>query len=268
MFWYHPHHHSSTNQVFKGLYGTILITDPNEDTLIASGVLPPASQTKTLALSDITVCAAVNTRRAAGSCARPTRSTKTANSRLPRSRVHFCPATSRTSRSPARPVRCNEGQIVLTNGRNVGGRAGTPDAPGALDPGAATLDVVAGQGYRFRIGSEATVRFFRLRLTGSDGTNIDSGAARSCRRPGRPAGPRHHRGRHGRRFPLRLRRRRDPARPGRSRGRGRRVSADGDRRVHALDQGFSRAPVRGMPTSRRFRSPTSTSPDPPVPATR
>ena len=33
MFWYHPHHHSSTNQVFKGLYGTILITDPNENTL-------------------------------------------------------------------------------------------------------------------------------------------------------------------------------------------------------------------------------------------
>ena len=30
IYWYHPHHHASTNQVFKGLYGPIVITDPNE----------------------------------------------------------------------------------------------------------------------------------------------------------------------------------------------------------------------------------------------
>ena len=67
----------------------------------------------------------------------------------------------------------NEGEIVLLNGKNVGGRAGGPDDTtlGALDPGAETMDVVAGQTIRLRIGSEATVRFFRLRLTGSDGTN-------------------------------------------------------------------------------------------------
>jgi FtsP/CotA-like multicopper oxidase with cupredoxin domain len=57
--------------------------------------------------------------------------------------------------------------------KNVGGRAGGPDDNplGALDPGAQTFDVVAGQGIRLQIGSEATVRFFRLRLTGSDGSN-------------------------------------------------------------------------------------------------
>ena len=33
IFWYHPHHHSSTNQVFKGLYGMIVVEDPNEAAL-------------------------------------------------------------------------------------------------------------------------------------------------------------------------------------------------------------------------------------------
>ena len=47
--------------------------------------------------------------------------------------------------------RVNEGQIVLTNGMNVGHRAGTPSAPGALAAGAFTLDVTAGQGLRFQI---------------------------------------------------------------------------------------------------------------------
>jgi FtsP/CotA-like multicopper oxidase with cupredoxin domain len=28
IYWYHPHHHSSTNQVFKGLYGAIIIRAP------------------------------------------------------------------------------------------------------------------------------------------------------------------------------------------------------------------------------------------------
>src|SRR5262249_22527726 len=42
---------------------------------------------------------------------------------------------------------------------------------GALDATAETMTVQAGQTIRLRIGSEATVRFFRLRLTGSDGTN-------------------------------------------------------------------------------------------------
>src|SRR5580765_8426004 len=40
IYWYHPHHHASTNQVFKGLYGMILITDPNESALISAGRLP------------------------------------------------------------------------------------------------------------------------------------------------------------------------------------------------------------------------------------
>ena len=37
IYWYHPHHHASTNQVFKGLYGMIIVTDPNEAALQAAG---------------------------------------------------------------------------------------------------------------------------------------------------------------------------------------------------------------------------------------
>src|SRR5262245_8983238 len=56
LFWYHPHHHSSTNQVFKGLYGMIIVKDPNEDALQASGKLPSDADTHPIVLSDTTVC--------------------------------------------------------------------------------------------------------------------------------------------------------------------------------------------------------------------
>ena len=55
-FWYHPHHHSSTNQVFKGMYGSIVVTEPAEATLQGNGVLPSPANTRSLVLGDITVC--------------------------------------------------------------------------------------------------------------------------------------------------------------------------------------------------------------------
>ncbi len=61
---------------------------------------------------------------------------------------------------------------MLTNGVNVGGRAGTSAAPGALAAGALTLDVQAGQGLRLRLGNETVVRFFRLILTDNTGVQI------------------------------------------------------------------------------------------------
>jgi FtsP/CotA-like multicopper oxidase with cupredoxin domain len=56
VYWYHPHHHSSTNQVFRGLYGTIVVEDPNEDLLRQFGVIPSLEQTHQIMLSDTTVC--------------------------------------------------------------------------------------------------------------------------------------------------------------------------------------------------------------------
>ena len=62
----------------------------------------------------------------------------------------------------------NEGQTVFTNGRNVGGRLGKPEAPGALEAGASTLNVQPGQGLRLQLLNTSAVRYFRLRLTSPD----------------------------------------------------------------------------------------------------
>jgi FtsP/CotA-like multicopper oxidase with cupredoxin domain len=60
LFWYHPHHGSSINRLFRGLYGLIVVTDPLELSLRAPGAaphgtLPAITDTMQLVLSDITV---------------------------------------------------------------------------------------------------------------------------------------------------------------------------------------------------------------------
>ena len=203
IYWYHPHHHSSTNQVFKGLYGAIIVTDPNEAALIASGVIPGPDQTRTLALSDLTVCNAPGHNDPkmythSGEFNPP----YVAGGELPDQTGQVPLLLCETgpidedgaSRGPfalgdvpniqkavvtASPT--NEGQTVLTNGKNVGGRLGTPlltqagvpaPGPGALLPGAFTMPVTPGQGLRLQIGNTATIRFFRLILSDSAGTQI------------------------------------------------------------------------------------------------
>jgi FtsP/CotA-like multicopper oxidase with cupredoxin domain len=190
IYWYHPHHHSSTNQVFKGLYGMILVDDPNDAALQADGTLPPAAQTKPIVFSDVTVC------KAAGSndtvtydpgmpwvgggplpgqpnptpdklCEAPTAIDEDGNAR-----PSFVAGDIPNNQTLATNGRVNEGQTVLTNGMNVGGRAGSPAAPGALSPGASTLDVQAGQGLRLNLLNAATVRYARLRLTTSTGAIV------------------------------------------------------------------------------------------------
>jgi FtsP/CotA-like multicopper oxidase with cupredoxin domain len=175
VYWYHPHHHSSTNQVFKGLYGTFIVKSANEETLQSAGVLPPESLTKTFALSDITVCKASGNSSAADALCNTHPIDEDGNDRLPSppGLGPFAVNDVPNIQLPGTAGTVNEGEIVLLNGKNVGGRAGGPDDNplGALDAGAETMNVVAGQTIRLRIGSEATVRFFRLRLTGSDGAN-------------------------------------------------------------------------------------------------
>jgi FtsP/CotA-like multicopper oxidase with cupredoxin domain len=68
--------------------------------------------------------------------------------------------------------RVNEGQTVLTNGKNVGGRAGSPVNPEELEAGAAVKVVHPGQGLRLQILNAATTRYFRLILTSPEGNPI------------------------------------------------------------------------------------------------
>ena len=192
IFWYHPHHHSSTNQVFKGLYGSLIVTDPNEAALQASGVLPSPAQTRTLVLSDITVCKSPND-ATTFSDTQPwldgTEGMLPDQPGPPRMPIAICETSPLDEDGNPRPAfavgdvpntqpggssgAVSEGQTVLTNGINVGGRAGWPAAPGALDPGAHTLDVQAGQGVRLQIVNTATTRFFRLKLTDGAGGMIN-----------------------------------------------------------------------------------------------
>ena len=203
LYWYHPHHHLSINRVFRGLYGMIVVADPNEATLIASGVIPGEADTRQLVLSDITVCKAPGMNNSATyvdpmtvfPMADRAEWLGGATSQPGPAPVELCeipPAGTATNDDhngtpaavsyaadevpsiirPLGPVgRTNEGQTVLTNGMNVGGRLGTPLAPG-MAPGAYTLPVLAGQGLRLQIVNCATIRYFRLILTTDTGVPI------------------------------------------------------------------------------------------------
>jgi FtsP/CotA-like multicopper oxidase with cupredoxin domain len=199
LFWYHPHHHSSTNQVFKGLYGMIVVKDPNENKLEKSRVLPKKFHPKVMVLSDTTVCKTQGANDAAtydpgapwaGGGALPAQAAPTPKNLCEGPGTPGPPANpypideNGSLRTPFKKGdipniqtalhagRINEGQTVLTNGINVGGRAGTPSAPGALDSGASTLKVRAGQGLRMQLLNASTVRYMRLRLTSPSGTLI------------------------------------------------------------------------------------------------
>lgn len=199
IFWYHPHH-NATNPVFKGQYGSLIVEDRHDDTLVANGVLPPDEQTRTLLLSDTTVCKDPGTN-----------DTDTYDDSLPWALGGPLPEQPGPSPSTlcdtpmdehgkkivdanGRPVplrkgdipniqnqtplpfgaggRTNEGQTVLVNGRNPGHRDGSPEAPGQLATGAAVVDVPAGQALRLQAINAATVRYFRLRMTDHDGRHI------------------------------------------------------------------------------------------------
>lgn len=200
LFWYHPHHHLATNRVFRGLYGMIVVQDPNEAALIAAGTIPADADTKQLVLSDITVCKAApgndlatytdpTTVVPAGDAAEWMSGNTAQASPTPKDLCEIAPAGHATNDDGTVAGvnyngadvpsilqtglgRVNEGQTVLTNGYYVGGRAGTPGAPGALAPGAHTLDVLSGQGLRLQIGNCATMRYFRLILTTEAGVQV------------------------------------------------------------------------------------------------
>ncbi|MFN0213287.1 MAG: multicopper oxidase domain-containing protein [Saprospiraceae bacterium] len=202
IYWYHPHHHNSTNRVFKGMYGMIVVTDPDENSLADGIVLPLPADTKQIVLSDITVCKTPGTNDPA---TYPTPagtewlgSTPTVqvgpNPTSPQpgpTPFSLCelptavddhggiPATSYAAGDvPSLMIaagRVNEGQTVLTNGVNVGPRAGSPTAPGTVVIDGITthgLPVLSGQGLRLQIVNCATTRYFRLMLTDGAGVQV------------------------------------------------------------------------------------------------
>ena len=113
-----------------------------------------AADTRTLALSDITVCKAPGTNDAATydpSLPHVSGGGTAAGAAAHRSRRQLCDTPIDDHGAPigapldagdvpniqqAAPAAVNEGQTVLTNGMNVGGRAATRAAPGALAGGA------------------------------------------------------------------------------------------------------------------------------------
>lgn len=218
IFWFHPHHHNSTNRAFRGQYGMIVVSEPAVEAALA-GVLPTPANTHRLALSDITVCKAPGSNDAATYvnpttipivadrpewlcndgigpmitaqngptpvqlCEAPTRLNDTGHpvgvggsnflaGQIPNTFSHMA--------MPGMPPPTVEGQTVLTNGVNVGGRKGTPilnlplePGPGALDPGYLSISAHPGDGLRFQIANTATTRYFRLILTTAAGAQIN-----------------------------------------------------------------------------------------------
>ncbi len=186
IFWYHPHNAPSTDEVFKGLYGMIVVTDPNDAPLQAAGVLPSAAQTNQIVLSDTTVCKTAGTNDTAtynpsqpwvgggalpvqaGStpkslCETPTAIDENGNLQAASYNAGDIPAIQQNAAG-----RENEGQTVLTNGKNVGPCTNITDSPASTcvpATGASTLDVQPGQGLRLQIVNTSTIRYMRLHLS-------------------------------------------------------------------------------------------------------
>lgn len=189
VFWYHPHIKPS-NQVFKGLYGPLIVTDDGEAELTRLGALP--EQEQVVMLSDVTVCKEPGRNDATtfpadgslpwsgpgpfpGNGVEPTprdlcetpldeRGLRTSEPLRAGSIPNVLP-----SRDCLNTCRVNMGQWVLTNGAVAAARSGSPGAPGSLAPGARPLEVRSGQGLRLRLINAAIFRYFRLVLTDAAG---------------------------------------------------------------------------------------------------
>ncbi len=182
IFWYHPHAMMPTDQVFKGLYGVVVVEDPAEAALVSRRVLPRRAHT--LVLSDTTVCKAPGANDAATFAPDPALpwsltakglGSFPGNSAFPTPR-DLCETPRDGHGHPlGKPLaagdiphvqppgdcggkvscRVNEGQLVLTNGR--------------LAP---EIAVRAGEGLRLRLVNAAVSRYFRLWLADEAGRRV------------------------------------------------------------------------------------------------
>ncbi len=198
IFWYHPHF-SGANQVIKGLYAPLIVTDDNETDLQGLGILPLESQTHTLVLSDMTVCKTPGANDQLtfpsggpwagggtfpGHAFPPTPEDLCENSPrdnegevlnplvpLPSSAIpHVFPGQDCPNGGGCR---VNEGQIVLVNGRAPAPRGGTPINPAPLGGAAEILNVNSGDGLRLQIINASITRYFRLILFDQNGNEIN-----------------------------------------------------------------------------------------------
>ena len=179
IFWYHPHAMMPTDQVFKGLYGVVVVEDPAEAALIGRGVLP--ARAHTLMLADTTVCKAPGKNDTATFPADPALpwsltarglGSFPGNSAFPTPKDlcetprdgHGHPLAGALAAGDIPNVqppgdcggklscRVNEGQLVLGNGRI-----------------APEIGVRAGEGLRLRLVNAAVSRYFRLWLADAQG---------------------------------------------------------------------------------------------------
>lgn len=182
VFWYHSHR-APANPEFKGLYGSFIVTDDDDATLVRRRVLPDAAHTHTLVLADTTVCKEPGHNDTAtfpadpglpwaftraglgkfpGHTAYPTPKDLCEQPRdghglplgagpLPEGSVPNVQPSMTCGVNPK--CRVNEGQLVLVNGRSV----------------PAELSVKAGEGVRLRVVNAAVSRYFRLRLVDAQG---------------------------------------------------------------------------------------------------
>jgi FtsP/CotA-like multicopper oxidase with cupredoxin domain len=182
IYWYHPHHHSSTNQVFKGMYGMIVVRDPHEAALVSQRRLPPPERTLPIVLSDTTVCKAPGNNDAQTYPSNlPHVSGKPLQVQPPPTPRDLCETSPLdSSGAPRGPFAAgdipniqqhdaggisNEGQTVLTNGVNVGFRSGSPTSPGGVFPSAKRFPIRADQLVRLQLVNAATTRYMRLHMT-------------------------------------------------------------------------------------------------------
>jgi FtsP/CotA-like multicopper oxidase with cupredoxin domain len=180
IFWFHGHM-SPNNQSLKGLYGSLVVTSPEDEKLQGFFVLPPPSRTKTLMLSDITSCKAAGFNDAATFPADPSLpwagDTNGDGVKDPFIGKSIGPSPKALCETPydnygrhvsgplaertvpnvqydpdacplnklidlSAPCTVNEGQSVLVNGRVPAARGGSPDGGGPPTDVASTADVL------------------------------------------------------------------------------------------------------------------------------
>jgi len=141
VFWFHPHMKPGA-QVFAGVYGALIVRDPNEAVLQGAGKIPPEANTYTVVLSDTEFDASGNVGYVDAGVAAPW-------------------AMQRENCGLGGAVACQrfiDGATVLVNGQKPG--AGTP-----------MITAKSGAGIRLRLLDVATNRYFRLHVANNGADN-------------------------------------------------------------------------------------------------